>query len=130
MNATMGLSGGSGLYSTPLWGFKIFKSISSITKPSDYFVTIDEDDNSINDALFRIDYATTVPSFGLNDIPAVYHNKASGVAFADGHAEMHKWRTLKVPVPGWANPANGAGGWGNNNRQDAQWLLEHTGDKQ
>jgi len=26
------------------------------------------------------------------DYPASYHNGAGGVAFADGHSEIHRWR--------------------------------------
>ena len=26
------------------------------------------------------------------DFPASYHNNAAGFSFADGHAEIHKWR--------------------------------------
>ncbi|HLP78788.1 MAG TPA: prepilin-type N-terminal cleavage/methylation domain-containing protein [Candidatus Paceibacterota bacterium] len=136
MNSSMGLSDNSGRYHTdPPWGgiggkFKIYTKTSAVRRPADYFVMIDEDDNSINDALFRVDYANLATSFRLNDIPAVYHNRASGISFSDGHAEMHKWMTLKVPVPGWSDPGNGAGGWGAQNKVDAQWLLDHTGEKQ
>jgi prepilin-type N-terminal cleavage/methylation domain-containing protein/prepilin-type processing-associated H-X9-DG protein len=135
MNSTMGLSDANGQYvMTPPWNgiggnFKTFTKIGNVTRPTEYFVTIDEDDNSINDALFRVDYANVVASFRLNDVPATYHNRASGIAFADGHSEMHKWMTLRVPVPNWGGPANGAAGWGAQNGADAQWLLNHTGER-
>jgi hypothetical protein len=90
---------------------------------------MDEDDNSINDAFMRVDYFATTAWFRLNDIPAIYHAGASGIGFSDGHAELHKWKTLKTPVPGWSNPGAGASGWGANNTADAQWLLDHTGQK-
>ena len=90
---------------------------------------MDADDNSINDAFMRVDYSSTAQFFRLNDIPATYHGGSSGVGFADGHAELHKWRTLKTPVSGWIDPNTGAPGWGFKNTVDAQWLLEHTGDK-
>ncbi len=135
MNSTMGLADTSGRYlTTPPWtgiggNFKIFTKQTAVSHPSEFFVIIDEDDNSINDALFRVDYANVATSLRLNDIPATYHNRSSGVAFADGHAEMHKWRTLKYPVPGWGGPATGANGWGAQNQADAQWLLDHTGTR-
>src|SRR2546426_7399595 len=31
----------------------------------------------------------------LPDFPASYHNKAGGLSFADGHAEIHRWRDRK-----------------------------------
>ena len=35
---------------------------------------------------------TTGGGAQLVNLPASYHNGASGVTFADGHAEIHKWR--------------------------------------
>ena len=32
------------------------------------------------------------------DYPASYHNRAGGFSFADGHAEIKKWR-IHEPVP-------------------------------
>ncbi len=134
MNSTMGLAADapppaqSTTYLANSWGWKNFTKQSAVTKPSEYFVIIDEDDNSINDALFRVDWAASPASMTLNDFPAVYHGKASGIAFADGHAEMHKWHTLKAPPNGY-NPANGMGGWGGQNQLDAQWLLQHVGQR-
>ena len=136
MNQTMGLSDTTGNYINIPWSnptaggrnLKVFKKNIQITRPTEYFVITDEDDNSINDALFRADYSLSSASFYLNDIPAVYHGQASGLGFADGHAEMHKWKTLKVPVPGWGGVANGAANWGSANPADAQWLREHAGE--
>ncbi len=30
---------------------------------------------------------------------ASYHNGAGGLAFADGHAEIHKWKGSKIKSP-------------------------------
>jgi prepilin-type N-terminal cleavage/methylation domain-containing protein/prepilin-type processing-associated H-X9-DG protein len=134
MNYTLGFSDYAGNYATVSgWStgggdFKAIRKMAQIKRPSDIFVVLDEDDNSINDALFRVDHAATTASFRLNDIPANYHGGAAGIGFADGHAEMHKWKTLKVPVPNWGGPANGAPNWGVANPADAEWLHWHTGD--
>ncbi len=57
--------------------------------PSMLFVTVDENPYTINDGFFVVD-----PNQPLNyvDIPASYHNGACGFGFADGHAEIKKWR--------------------------------------
>lgn len=136
MNQTMGLSDAAGNYINIPWSnptaggrnFKVFRKSSQITRPTEYFVITDEDDNSINDALFRADYCVNAANFCLNDIPAAYHGQSGGFGFADGHAEMHKWKTLKVPVPGWNGVNNGAANWGGQNSADAQWLLQHAGE--
>ena len=58
-----------------------------IPGPSETWVYVDEHPDSINDA------GCFPPNSGVNivDIPATYHNGASGFAFADGHSEIHKW---------------------------------------
>lgn len=55
--------------------------------PSMTWVLIDEDQFSINDAGFAVgcDRAEWI------DWPGTYHNMACGLAFADGHSEIHKW---------------------------------------
>jgi prepilin-type N-terminal cleavage/methylation domain-containing protein/prepilin-type processing-associated H-X9-DG protein len=67
---------------------RVFKKTASISKPSQFFVFIDEDSESINDSLFRVDVA---PGSNIQDRPGVYHNQKSSLSFADGHAESHLW---------------------------------------
>ena len=71
---------------------KVFRQISHITKPSETWVTIDENPASINDGWFVVDPGRTT----WVDIPATYHNNAGGLAFADGHAEIKKWRDRAI----------------------------------
>jgi prepilin-type N-terminal cleavage/methylation domain-containing protein len=132
MNAVMGCCDSGGKYTKPGWSgadWVYYGKMSSIRRPSEDFVIMDEDDNSINDALMRVDYSATPQTFRLNDIPAIYHGGSGGIGFSDGHSEMHKWKTLQTPVSGWTDANNGAPGWGTKNPADAQWLLEHTGEK-
>lgn len=57
--------------------------------PANTWVFIDEHPDSINDAgCFTPELERGNPWI---DVPAVYHNGAAGVAFADGHSEIHKW---------------------------------------
>ena len=56
--------------------------------PAQSWVYMDEHPDSINDAgAFAPDSANNIP-----DAPATYHGGAAGFSFADGHAEIHKWR--------------------------------------
>jgi prepilin-type processing-associated H-X9-DG protein len=71
-----------------------FTKISTIVRPSERFITIDEDDKSINDACFRINAPATI----VYDWPAEYHNGSSGLSFADGHAALHLWRNIHPPT--------------------------------
>jgi prepilin-type N-terminal cleavage/methylation domain-containing protein/prepilin-type processing-associated H-X9-DG protein len=72
-----------------------FRKQSDITSPapSDCWVFIDENPNSINDGWFATD--PNQPNKWV-DIPATYHNDASGLSYADGHAEIKKWRDSKM----------------------------------
>jgi len=100
-----------------------FKKLTSMKNPgpTQFIVLLDERYESINDGLFLIDmdgYPTSSPN-GLADFPAVYHNGASGIAYADGHSEVHKWRdaaTLSVSMPARNVAAP----------TDAPWLQDHA----
>lgn len=82
----------------------IFRKESGITRPSHFFVFIDEDRRSINDSWFRVDMRSNI-----SDKPAAYHNLRGSLSFADGHAEGRKW----------SDPA-----------KDRVWLREHTTELQ
>lgn len=70
----------------------IYKHIKKMTDfiyppPVDNWVFVDEHPDSINDAGFFSPHQTQ-----WVDVPATYHNGACGFSFADGHAEIHKWK--------------------------------------
>jgi prepilin-type N-terminal cleavage/methylation domain-containing protein/prepilin-type processing-associated H-X9-DG protein len=86
---------------------KVFRKQSDISggiSPAMCWVTMDESDNTINDGWMVVDArvnAATAPVNGpyVNtwiDVPASYHNGAGGLSFADGHAEIKKWRDPTV----------------------------------
>lgn len=62
------------------------------------WVFVDENDATINDGYFLID-ADIIDGPNKNiwpDVPASYHHRAGGLGFADGHAEIRKWRDKTV----------------------------------
>jgi prepilin-type N-terminal cleavage/methylation domain-containing protein/prepilin-type processing-associated H-X9-DG protein len=70
--------------------------------PSMAFVFIDENPWGIDDGFFVCDPYRSV----WINIPASYHNDAGGLSFADGHAEIKRWKDPKVtkcnsPPPLW-----------------------------
>ena len=69
--------------------YKHIKKMSDFVfqPPVDNWVFVDEHPDSINDAGFFNPHQTA-----WVDVPATYHNGAGGFSFADGHAEIHKWR--------------------------------------
>ena len=78
-------------------GYTQFRKYSQITIPSPAraWVFIDEREDSINDGWFAVSMDSYDPykptADWLVDYPASYHNSAGGLAFADGHSEIHKW---------------------------------------
>ena len=57
--------------------------------PSDVWVFTDEHPDSIDDALL---YTPSYPVTTFTELPGSQHAGACGLAFADGHSEIHKWR--------------------------------------
>ncbi|HLH56649.1 MAG TPA: prepilin-type N-terminal cleavage/methylation domain-containing protein [Verrucomicrobiae bacterium] len=55
--------------------------------PDGTWVFVDEHPDSINDSGFFNPHA-----WSWADFPSTYHNGACGFSFADGHAEIHKWK--------------------------------------
>lgn len=83
---------GDGNAETGPWNatYKHIKKASDFVYPgpAETWVYVDEHPDSINDAGFFNPNATS-----WVDVPATYHNGACGFAFADGHSEIHKWKT-------------------------------------
>lgn len=87
--------------------------------PSGLWVFVDENQYNINDGAFAVSMATPTE---MIDWPGTYHHFAAGLAFADGHSEIHQWtdrrtRTKKVDSgPHVQTPDN----------RDIIWLQERT----
>lgn len=76
--------------------------------PSNTFVILDEDPDSIDDALFITRIGAGPASAFFANRPAGYHyGGGANFSFADGHSEIHKWqdkgRTVKRS-PSYNNP--------------------------
>jgi hypothetical protein len=66
-----------------------FGKITEVTQPgpSQLWVLLDEDAHGLNDGAFGV----RMDAFEWIDRPGVHHNFGCGVAFADGHGEIHHW---------------------------------------
>jgi hypothetical protein len=98
--------------------FQKFTQPGDFTKktPSDIFVFLDEQAESINDGWFRMsmsgynsDGSIDTSQLSAIDLPAVYHNKSSAISYADSHCELHHWQD--------------GGSFGDD---DLAWLLTHA----
>ena len=83
-------------YRTLPWndGYRSFRKKGDLGafSPSDALVFADERDDSIDDGEFAVDMVGNQ----IPNVPASYHGGSGGVTFADGHAEIHHWRTAEV----------------------------------
>jgi len=106
---------------------KVLRKTTDMTAipPVNTWVTIDENPDSINDGWFVVNVRPGNPvTLQWVDYPASYHNNAGGLSFADGHAEIRKWKdqtVLKVPA---GNPRTAS------SNGDLQWLSARTTEAQ
>jgi prepilin-type N-terminal cleavage/methylation domain-containing protein/prepilin-type processing-associated H-X9-DG protein len=77
--------------------------------PSSVWVLVDENANGLNDAAFAFQMIEP----GWLDAPGSYHNGGCGLAFADGHSEIHMW--ISAPQP-----------QSDANQIDWSWMQQHT----
>jgi prepilin-type processing-associated H-X9-DG protein len=107
--------------------YRQFLKMGQVPRPVGIFVTLDEHPNSINDGYYL---NTTGNTGSWGDSPATYHNGACGFAFADGHAEIHKWRggwVQNATIKAIPNPLyNGGPAFDAVGRNDFQWVWERT----
>ena len=133
MNSQMGggavanIAGQGGVVNQPATdgkNYRIFNKESDIKIPApvDAWVFIDESADSINDGLLRVNMDPNNTTW--NDWPANYHGSSGALAFADGHADTHKWTdpaiaNYKIRYNKPTLPATMP-------YTDLQWLQQHT----
>jgi prepilin-type N-terminal cleavage/methylation domain-containing protein len=90
--------------------YPIYTKEIEITKPSLTWLTLDEDPQSINDAMFLVDVYGTARFL---DLPSRNHGFAYGINFNDGHAEIYKMMdaATKAWTPTSPRPAGGLNDW-------------------
>lgn len=100
---------------------------SQMRSPSNLFVFIHEDPNTIDDGTIAIDLGRgSTNTWSNSNLAAALHDGSTSIGFADGHAELHRWRsTMRSPGPITAvtvvdrNPRPNL---------DANWIKERTSE--
>ena len=80
-------------FSSTYWWAKKSSDLNA-PGPSESWVLTDEHPDSIDDTILYTDAGATNGTGQFTELPSGNHSGACGIAFADGHAEIHKW---KVP---------------------------------
>ena len=110
--------------------YKIYTKLSAIEVPSSIFVFLDMREDTVNWSNFMIDmtgYNSNPNAYTwTTDLPGMYHNRAAGFSFADGHSEIKKWvdgRTTPPLSPPPNPPVFTPGQPGN---PDIAWIQDHS----
>ena len=95
--------------------WRTFRKGADITSPSQMFVFIDEREESIDDGYILVAMeANTL----WGNLPAIYHNGAGGLSFADGHSEVHRWLDPGTLTKGVAGDRRAP--------RDVPWIQAHA----
>ncbi len=96
-----------------------YRKTSQIRNAANQFVFADERELSLDDGYLLVLVDQTDNSWG--NLPALYHNSASGFTFADGHAELRKWLDPDTLRPGVGGTRKGA--------RDVPWINDRASTK-
>ena len=121
---------------TPTWKeapdgpYQQIKTLDGFGRPSNIITFIDENRLIMNDGNFVLRPDGSDPEdprrWRIGNLPAVYHEDASGMSFADGHSEIHKWQDRVLQLD-QGNPNS------TNNRAsgsiDGGWLARGASEK-
>lgn len=118
----------TGNYSDNQTSWRTYGKLSHITAPgpAKLWVLMDEHPDAINDPMMAVQCGNAAGQ-NIVDFPATYHNGACGIAFADGHSEIRRWRGARMlagPLPpsfSLNQPATDP-----ESIRDLEWLQERT----
>jgi prepilin-type N-terminal cleavage/methylation domain-containing protein/prepilin-type processing-associated H-X9-DG protein len=118
--------GGGGTHNGP---WRQYLKQADVPNPATTWLTLDENPDFINDAFFTASSDRNAGAWG--DAPASYHNGACGFSFADGHAEIKKWKgpiaQLGKRQPYFATPPAATLAITPASRPEWVWFWERTG---
>jgi prepilin-type N-terminal cleavage/methylation domain-containing protein len=103
--------------------YKHFRKVLEVKIPTEIISFIEENRIIMNDGDFVMYPQGSSPinpnQWVIGNLPAVYHTKASGMSFVDGHSEIKKWQDkvltmAEKPPTIFPSPAK--------NQEDAGWI--------
>jgi len=114
-------------WQVPSSGFFYATKLSQlrVPGPSDSWVFTDEHPDAIDDGILYSDAYNTSGTGQFTELPSSDHAGACGIAFADGHSEIHRWKDPQTVRPVLFKSSNGDRVIVFND-QDLVWISEHT----
>ena len=109
----------------PYPDYVVFKKYTDIRSPAMTYCLLDEHPDSINAGGYANQMVENAAQARIIDFPGSYHNGASGLNFADGHAEIKKWLDHRTKPPVKYNNQLILNQLSANNK-DVIWLAERT----
>lgn len=117
--------------------YHVYRHEGDIINPTaaNLWVLMEEHPDSINDPGLAVPMHD--PGQGesaqIEDFPAWYHDRSTGIAFADGHSEIHQWKDTRTMQPmlynGYINNGGVARPLSVPNDVDSDWLCAHTSSR-
>lgn len=125
-----GLSGSSDPFAAGGSTWRVYLKLPDMVDPgpAKTFVLLDMREDSIDVGNFApnmIGWPDAPETIGFYDLPGSYHHRAGGLSFADGHAEIRRWRDERT-MPPLVRSGDTPDGFRSPNNQDVQWLQEHS----
>lgn len=105
-------------------GYRVYNKLSSFTVPGAAmtWVFMDECPDSINDGLMQIN----MKNITWSDIVSALHNGGGALSFADGHAEIKRWKD-PITLPPFHTVKKGTcPAYGKQSPNDYRWLQDRT----
>jgi prepilin-type N-terminal cleavage/methylation domain-containing protein/prepilin-type processing-associated H-X9-DG protein len=121
MNNWMNGSARPSAAATP--GRIVYTRLSQMGRPTELYVFVHEDVNSIDDGYFAVDLdPVNNGSWNNSNRPAAMHNGSTAFGFADGHVEFHRWDLIAKSTSGVVGVPRP------NGNTDATWLKFRTSE--
>lgn len=99
-----------------------FFRVTDIQRPAEIFVFVEEHPDSIGDGYFLNVFSKNQ----WNDLPASHHGVSASFAFADGHAQLHRWVSSSTRQPMKAARLDFPLLLSPNDTADINWVMDRT----
>lgn len=111
--------------------FRVYLKLSQITEPTKIFLFLDMREDNVNWSNFMADMTGYSPNnpgsyTWTGDLPGMYHSRAAGFSFTDGHSEIKKWQDPRTTPPMAPRGSLVSFPVAQPNNPDIYWIQDHS----